>query len=100
MEPEKLIKIIKSSGCTIINEDSFMELIDGTTNLERNLIFTALGDKYVIEWWKNVMYLKFNKAKIVFRSVSADGCWPNGYKMSINLIANGENVAIIPTQEY
>lgn len=103
MKSEELVNVIKNAKIEIFNEDSFCELIEGTTNIERNLSFMINGQEYLIEWYKNLMTLKIrgNSAmEIKFTKIEHSSTWPNEYKRNLQMYYGNDCVCIIGLEKY
>jgi hypothetical protein len=91
---EQLDKVLSHPAITVepvAEEDGF----------NRNRTFTALDQKYEIEWWANIQYLFIGNATIVFDSVRVQATWPNHFKNNLQFYdTSGEVVCVVPIERY
>lgn len=103
MKSEELVEVLKRSKVEILNVDSFCELVDDTSILERNIHFKVGCDHYSIEWYKNLMTLKIpliTSFEVKFDSIEHSSTWPNGYMRNLQMRYGGECVCIIGLEKY
>ena len=103
MESKDLVRVLNEAKLTIFNEESFCNLIEGTTDIERNIHFDIGGNEYAIGWYKNLMTLKQygNKAmEIKFTNIKHSGTWSNHYKRNLQMYYGNDCVCIIGLEKY
>lgn len=95
-----------------INEiEKYLMELPGITNMqryakgkeyfERFLKFDINNKTYIIEWYRNICYLYIDDFVMNFYKITANGNYPNGYKLSINFKGCDEDtIAVIPLEEY
>jgi len=64
-------------------------------------IETETGNKFHIEWWKNIGYLHYHGMVIPFTSIYLSSSWPNNKLLNIQgNYKNKETAFIVPIREY
>lgn len=100
MDSDKLVRVIKASKASLLNEHEFCEL-NHANHFNRELVFVLLGNEYQIEWFSNLMTLTAPCGlEVKFDSVEYSSTWPNGFKMSLQFRYGKECVAVIGVERY
>jgi hypothetical protein len=62
--------------------------------------FKINGKDYLIEWWCNVCYLKFDDIQVPFDDIEFSGTWPNEFKTNLQLYYNGVTSFVLGITKY
>jgi hypothetical protein len=84
---QKFLKGEKISGCN-------------STDFWRSFEFERFGQEYKITWYHNLSYIHIGESQINFTHFSLDGCWPNSYKLNLNLGTEENIYCIVPLEKY
>lgn len=92
MTQEELQKILESAGLNgeWIKFDKH--------DFSRTLEFSALEEKFEIEWWVNQSYLKKENLMIPFTEIKFLYTWPTYWHKQLQFYNNKEIVAVIGTK--
>lgn len=101
---EEIIKYLKSPYYqtsselkVIYNED----LPNGKAGLNRNIyVESENGNKFIIEWWKNILYIHYEKSIIPCDDIEISSNWPNHSKLNIVGKHKKETIFILPIRDY
>ena len=85
-------KVILAAGAVAVNHDEY--------GFTRRYELTKFGQTVTFEIYKNIVNAYFGLFQVIADEVSIDGCWPNHYKLNLNMLRNGDKVCVIPLEEY
>lgn len=91
---EEIIKLLHVNGIP------FREVIAGELEYNREIEVNCIDHKVSLEWWSNIGYIFIGDMQLPFDKIKVDGCWPNRFKLNINLYYKGVKTAIIPVKEH
>ena len=107
MEVKKIEQIIKDLKSTEYGTKSNLtirydeDLPDGKAGLNRNIFIEAEnGEKLTIEWWKNILYIKYGKSIIPCDKIEVSSTWPNSSKLNIQASFEKNTIFILPILEW
>jgi len=105
-----LIKgMIKMSNFTIEDLDRILDYptIEVATVIEEPAKFIRVrefevdGNKFSIEWWANLSYLKIDDTLIIpFDTAELTNTWPNRSKMNIQFQYKGHTCVVLKVDSY
>lgn len=100
----EIIKILNSNYYetesklkVVYNED----LPNGKAGLNRDIFIEAEnGEKFTIEWWINISYIKYEKAIIPCDKIEVANTFPNHSRLNIQAYFKNNLVFILPIRDY
>lgn len=90
---EKIMKMLDLNGIKFIEPEC------NDTDYNRWLDIECYDFTIKLEWWSNIGYIFIGEVQLPFDKIEVDGCWPNKFKVNINLSYAGTKTAIIPIVE-
>lgn len=77
------------------------DLPNGKVGLNRDIFIEAEnGNKFIIEWWNNILYVKYQNAVIPCDDIEVSNTWPNNSRLNFVAKFKKETIFILPIRDW